>query len=81
MIVIVSNGKDNSTTMANQLSQDIQNLNLEHQYNENYEVVTVSMGITKRTITYNIEVDELYHEADQALYKAKNNGRNQVVMY
>jgi diguanylate cyclase (GGDEF)-like protein len=40
--------------------------------------ITASFGLT--VSSDNIAVEELLHRADQALYRAKNQGRNQIVM-
>jgi len=40
--------------------------------------VTVSMGVTVNTSTPDATIEELLHQADSALYKAKQSGRNCV---
>ncbi len=42
--------------------------------------VTVSFGISESNLT-NVELEEILIKADQALYSAKTNGRNQVVVH
>lgn len=56
---------------------DIFNLNIEHSNNNNFNNITISMGLV--TIK-NITDDEkfLYEEADKLLYHAKRSGRNRV---
>jgi len=43
--------------------------------------LTISMGITTIKKGQHFDWAELYHQCDEALYTAKENGRNQVVSY
>lgn len=43
--------------------------------------VTVSIGMNSRTKEQQMTFQELFHYADTALYMAKNNGKNQFVIY
>ena len=43
--------------------------------------VTVSIGMNSRTEESRMTFQELFHYADTALYMAKNNGKNQFVIY
>ena len=42
---------------------------------------TISMGVTVSDGTENVLIEDLLHQADQALYDAKENGRNRVRAY
>jgi diguanylate cyclase (GGDEF)-like protein len=50
--------------------------------NETFPRVTISSGLAKwsKEQDYNLSVEALFHQADLALYEAKNSGRNQVVL-
>ncbi|WP_318614197.1 sensor domain-containing diguanylate cyclase [Sporosarcina sp. YIM B06819] len=43
--------------------------------------VTVSIGVNSRTKEQQMTFQELFHYSDTALYMAKNNGKNQFVIY
>ncbi len=65
---------------ASQLCRDVENLGLEHRYNGEFGVVTISIGVefvdfTREEATLN----DIYRNADQALYEAKGQGKNRAV--
>ncbi|TAP41685.1 diguanylate cyclase [Alteromonas sp. KUL49] len=66
---------------AEQIRNAIQELELEHEDNAPYGIVTISIGIA--TFAYSREklksLDSLIDSADQALYRAKAEGRNRSV--
>ncbi|MGQ9473570.1 MAG: GGDEF domain-containing response regulator [Candidatus Caldatribacteriaceae bacterium] len=63
--------------VAQRMKNNVESLSIVHPYNPPYGVVTVSCGVCGRRSVKN-EV-ELMSCADQALYQAKNQGRNRVV--
>ncbi|MDY6551566.1 GGDEF domain-containing protein [Acinetobacter faecalis] len=42
--------------------------------------ITVSMGVTHTYLPSRLELQQLINTADQALYRAKDSGRNCVVL-
>ncbi|USD42708.1 diguanylate cyclase [Vibrio sp. SCSIO 43135] len=61
-----------------QIRKAIEDLQLEHKYSKASTVLTASFGlVTTNMRAYSME--QLYEAADDALYSAKENGRNQVV--
>jgi len=72
--------KDKAMAFANKLRIDIENLNIEHKKNSASAFVTVSMGL--KVIKPDVDgytMSSIYKMTDEALYRAKQNGRNQVV--
>ncbi|EFM09558.1 diguanylate cyclase [Paenibacillus curdlanolyticus YK9] len=76
---------DQSIEQAMQIAESIQQalvkLSIPHSQSEVSDYVTVSVGISTVTATDKVPSSNLMHQADQALYLAKRNGRNQVAVY
>jgi len=73
IILSVDNLKENSIAFAERIRKSIENLHIIQNYK-----ITISIGVTLYKKDKNM--NELVKEADIALYKAKQNGRNQVLM-
>jgi len=61
--------------LANSIIQDCRNLSIE--VGKNLLNTTISIGISQFCISDN-NLSSIIKRADDALYKAKNNGRNQI---
>ncbi|WP_028304824.1 GGDEF domain-containing protein [Oceanospirillum maris] len=78
--VITRQNEQEALTFAQRLCDSILELQIEHVNNDNYGVMTISIGC----YSYHAdglmpaEADEIFRIADQALYRAKELGRNQV---
>ncbi len=75
LTILYNNDIQEAALLANQIRSDIESKKIEF---EGKQIsVTVSMGIacSSETVVY----QELLNKADERLYKAKENGRNQVV--
>ena len=67
-----------AATLAETLRQRIQALAIAHRGNPDSGRVTISVGLSTRMPPQTDDFHELMHSADQALYRAKEHGRNSV---
>ncbi len=68
-----------SIEYANSMRHNVAQLNLEHLLNKPYDKVTLSLGLCYVDFASDeVELKDIYHYADQALYESKSNGRNVV---
>lgn len=65
---------------AKKLKMAVEELKMEQAPNNFYPYVTISLGVDHRPRIYAETYEELYHTADQALYRAKEGGRNCIYM-
>jgi diguanylate cyclase (GGDEF)-like protein/PAS domain S-box-containing protein len=79
VIVTVDHGED-AYKVAENLRKAIEDLKFEHSFNQISPYLTVSIGIKvhQGSGAQSPEMDLIYRLADDALYQAKGNGRNQV---
>ncbi|MDR9777675.1 GGDEF domain-containing protein, partial [Rhizobium hidalgonense] len=79
-IIILANTSYKQTSLvAERCRKELNNLVL-HDDHQNKLVVTASFGVTHFDATTR-DIDSILKEADQALYHAKDSGRNQVCHY
>lgn len=78
-ILFVSRQSNNNFEFVDSIRKAIEERGIEHKWSAVADVITVSIGM--QTITHNdsVSVDTLYKIADEALYTAKNAGRNRLV--
>ncbi|MDR9499519.1 MAG: diguanylate cyclase [Hydrogenovibrio sp.] len=63
---------------ADQARQHLQDKHIEHSGNPPFHCVTLSMGLMELDPAQQYVGEEIYKYADEALYRAKQNGRNQI---
>lgn len=80
MLLTANRSADEVRLLAESIRQSIETEKIEHCENPSGTILTVSIGYAaSRYKPREIQFDQLYAEADKALYRAKSQGRNQVV--
>jgi len=70
--------KEGALKIAENLKFNVQKLYLEHKGSMVSKYITVSIGIKYLEVNTYLECEEIYKQADNALYRAKNKGRNSI---
>jgi len=81
LILLTHSDWDKAKNMVEKIFEAIRLLNLPHLASPTSAVVTISAGINVMIPTPKLSISSLIHHADEALYQAKHNGRNQFVLY
>ncbi len=74
--IITRLDKEKVIEFANNIKDEIEQLHIEHNKSSISKYLTISIGITSKIGFDLLDTTTLYKEADDALYIAKNNGRN-----
>lgn len=78
-VIIVDMQPAEALHFVESIRLSIQRIGIEHHWSEVADVVTISGGLLSVTPGPGVTVDAVFRTADQALYNAKDLGRNQVV--
>ena len=77
-ILFFSDSKENALSVVNTICSNVKDLKIAHSENSASPYVTVSMGIYVIKSTDNYDYDEIFKMADDAMYGAKQKGKNRV---
>ena len=77
-IVYNANDESGALLVAKQLCHNLEALKIEHKHNKASHFVTASIGVAILSPEMKLNMDEMISKADEALYKAKHEGRNRV---
>lgn len=81
-VILLANTKaSGGVQVAERIIRAIDELAIPHQKSEVLPHVSISVGVTTLIATPELSVASLIHQADVALYKAKELGRHQYVVY
>ena len=80
VVLLPHTDPEHGRMLAEGIRQDVQALGIPHDYSEAADVVTVSLGVASFFPDRQHHPEDLVSQADQALYEAKQSGRNRVVV-
>ena len=75
--VLPATNEKGALAVAENIRKNVENLHIEH-IKSTYKIVTLSIGVSTAKDFSNLSNEDLIKQADEALYKAKKNGRNKV---
>ncbi len=77
-IMYVTNDKEGAVALLQNIIKAVENLKIKHEKNEASKYVTISAGLICEKSKDAKDLHSLFYDADKLLYKAKENGRNQL---
>ena len=80
VMVLPATEEKNAYAVADRARKAIEELCIEHNSSDTSDCVSISLGIATTTTKNRMDGKELIEEADKALYKAKEEGRNRTIM-
>ena len=77
-VIFKAKSKDKANKFANKIRENVENLHIEHSGNSASKYLTISLGLVCKNANEIKDSLELYKNADEQLYKAKEAGRNRT---
>lgn len=74
-----SANEDDAYLYAQKIKKEIVSLGIEHVKNQPYGVITASFGLVTLKDEFLTNMDHIYTQADELMYRAKQEGKNRVV--
>jgi two-component system cell cycle response regulator len=79
VVMLMNTTSEGAAIVAEEIRRRIEELGIENEVIQT--VITVSLGVSSVIPADTMEPDELIDIADRALYKAKEDGRNKVIVW
>src|SRR5690625_3370036 len=80
VVTMPNTSKGNAQKLAEEIRQEVSNLQIRRTKDQSNQYVTVSLGVATVIPTDTMTKEDLIQLADQSLYEAKSAGRNQVIV-
>ena len=80
VILLPRTEQDKALIVAERIKDAIGKLAIDHDSSDTNKHVTISLGVSTKLADQATSSEDIIEMADKALYKAKENGRNQVVL-
>jgi diguanylate cyclase (GGDEF)-like protein len=77
--ILPDTDEDGALNVANSLLEKVKEAAIEHKYNPDNPLLTISMGVVTSNKNDSKDAHTLQKSVDHALYAAKQNGRNRIV--
>lgn len=81
VVVLPNTGAEGALHVAETLRQEVLKLSLPHEDSTVSDIVTLSLGVATDIPQPALTTADLIKQADEALYHAKENGRNQTIVW
>jgi diguanylate cyclase (GGDEF)-like protein len=81
VIVLPNTNLEDAALFGENFRMNIENLSLPHKFSKIKDILTVTLGVSSIIPKNEITIIEFIRQADDALYEAKNKGRNQIICF